>query len=531
MPNIIKINNKKYYNCVDIINEHKKLLVCCKKSNRDIIKKMKLKNKDYIFAYYNEKEKKWNIKDTSYKKAKVLILTDIVDAYLEKYDNDDNDSDYDSDYDTESSDDTEDEKIKPLPSILKLKKSEKFKDEKDEPIDIDIRGERKKNKCFFNAKDVQIGFDMKNLDTTIIKKNTNYLFNKHYVYFNSWTKSSEQKNKKINKKLYLTFDGLMKVLYSSNGNKTDKFKDWANNLIFTAKYGTDEEKYKMFANDMGIDIKTVELAFKKTTSTFTCVYLYYLGTVGELRQKYNISDEYDDDMLIFKFGQTNNIIKRSNEHKNDYGDSILLNYYSIIEKKFKNEAEDHIRKYVKKKNIKLHTNGKNELLIINRDSIKNIQKQYDIISTNYSGSTKCIGDLINNTKMEYENKLKDEKHKNELLSTQLNLIKQFYSIKDSKDDNKKTNDIYLQFMNKYTEESKGDYVRTNILYPEFTKWFLENNTKSTPPSNKVFVSGLRNHFTIKKKKMKVDGKKENAYLSVENRKIINNDDSDSSDNE
>jgi hypothetical protein len=61
MPNTIKINNNKYYNCADIINEHKKLFVCCKKSNCDIIKNMELKNKDYIFAYYNEKEKKWNI--------------------------------------------------------------------------------------------------------------------------------------------------------------------------------------------------------------------------------------------------------------------------------------------------------------------------------------------------------------------------------------------------------------------------------------------------------------------------------------
>jgi hypothetical protein len=395
--------------------------------------------------------------------------------------------------------------------VNSLKKSKKFKDEKDGTIEIDIRGKRKKNKCFFSVKDVQIGFDMKNLVDIITKKNTKYLPKTHYVYFINRTKSGEQKNKK----LYLTFDGLMKVLYSSNGNKTERFKNWANNLIFTAKYGTDDEKYKMFANVMSIDVKTVEMAFSKTSSTFNCIYLFYLDTVGKLRQKYNISDEYDDDMLIFKFGQTNNIVKRSNKHKNEYGDSILLNYYSIIEPKFKNKAENHIRNFAKKKNIKLYTNGKNELLIINKESIKNIRKQYDIISSNYSGSTKCIRDLMHNTKLEYENKLKDEKHKNELkdkeleikeeqiksLNKQLNLIKQCYNIKNnnkminSTTNNKKTNDIYLQFMNEYTEESKGDYIRTNTLYQVFTKWFSNNNSKMKSPSNKAFSKGLRNNFT------------------------------------
>jgi hypothetical protein len=57
MPSIIKINNNKYYNCVGIISEYKKIFVCCKKNIRDIIKKMKLRSKDYIFAYYNNKDK------------------------------------------------------------------------------------------------------------------------------------------------------------------------------------------------------------------------------------------------------------------------------------------------------------------------------------------------------------------------------------------------------------------------------------------------------------------------------------------
>ena len=58
MPKVIKLNDKKYYNSFDIIDENKELFASCKKYKRRIIKRMNLRDTDYVYAYYNNTRKR-----------------------------------------------------------------------------------------------------------------------------------------------------------------------------------------------------------------------------------------------------------------------------------------------------------------------------------------------------------------------------------------------------------------------------------------------------------------------------------------
>ena len=68
---VININNNTYYLCTDLFENFKDLFSNCK--GRDVIKKKKLKDSDYIYAYHTKTG--WKVSVEEYSKAKVLIST------------------------------------------------------------------------------------------------------------------------------------------------------------------------------------------------------------------------------------------------------------------------------------------------------------------------------------------------------------------------------------------------------------------------------------------------------------------------
>ena len=68
---IININNNTYYLCTDLFKKFNDIFSNCK--GRDVIKKKKLKENEYIYAY--ETNSGWKVSKEDYSKAKVLIST------------------------------------------------------------------------------------------------------------------------------------------------------------------------------------------------------------------------------------------------------------------------------------------------------------------------------------------------------------------------------------------------------------------------------------------------------------------------
>lgn len=211
----IVINKKKYYLSDDLLKLNLFELQDCTNGRR-IIEKKNMAKKDYIFA--KRMGKKWiKSRGTSYKIDRVLISKEWTEENL----NEEGDSEEEceeceeseefsnceeTEY-NEAEDDVENKstkKIIPMPGLIELKKSEKMKDNEGKIVEIEIRGTREYNNCFFLVKDVAKGFGMGRLQDTLLKKNNcGYKDGLHYRYF--WKnptingKNQKSKNKKSKK--------------------------------------------------------------------------------------------------------------------------------------------------------------------------------------------------------------------------------------------------------------------------------------------------------------------------------------------
>ena len=100
--------------------------------------------------------------------------------------------------------------VKEAPEIINLKDNEKFKDNDGTILEIETRGCREYDNCFFKVSDVAKGFGIIRLQDVIVDKKKGYNENIHYVYF-SCTYNANDKII-VSKKLFLTYAGFSRVI-------------------------------------------------------------------------------------------------------------------------------------------------------------------------------------------------------------------------------------------------------------------------------------------------------------------------------
>lgn len=132
-----KINDTKYYGLDTIIENYGNFKKGCK-SNNKILEKHELTNQNYLYARYTNDE--WQESDGSSKKVDKIFIS--KEWFDKKYTRDKK----------EIIDNTE-----IAPDIIKLKENEKFYDDNGNSVDIEVRGERHVDKCFFKVNDVSKG--------------------------------------------------------------------------------------------------------------------------------------------------------------------------------------------------------------------------------------------------------------------------------------------------------------------------------------------------------------------------------------
>jgi hypothetical protein len=420
---IVKLNEIEYINFDDFF---KKAPIYCKDSRngRELIKNKKIKD----FIYVRLKENKWIITDgKSYKYDKILFKKSFIDTIKEI---------------------TEpiiiDNKYETVPDIIHLDNNEKFKDNEGNIIEIETLGERKVNNIYFKVKDVMIGFGMDNLITTIIDKNTTYNENIDYKYFYL----KKEVNKQIKKKeLYLTYRGLLRVLFVSRNGKTDKFIKWATETLFTGQLGEQEDKDNLASDLLGVNAKTIKDVFKTNSSKTPVVYLYLIGNANQLLKNnrslimQGAASNYNENDILCKYGCTDDLERRCSEHDKKYNKEfntkIELLCFSIIESKYIFEAESNITQYFKS-NLIEYKNSK-ELIVINKKDISQIKQHYKMIQNSYIGRYDEMNNkisLLEKEIIELNNKilLKDKdieiligKHNNELKDKDIKILE--YKIK------------------------------------------------------------------------------------------------------
>jgi hypothetical protein len=433
----VTINNKIYYDAENVKKQDTAYFYGCSRT-RNIVEKKKLQQQDYIYGTL--KDNQWIVANPDYKKAKLLltqkwIINNVpkLKGLLERTLDVQNIFRLSKEKSKEESsctiikknnlDSKSEISYTEASPIIILNDEEKFKDINGNSIDIEVRGEREYNKCYFKVKDVSKGFNMMKLSDILTDKNTNYEKDLHYKFFICSNPNTIGVH--AIKTLFLTYNGMLKVLFSSRTGNAESFQNWATKRLFTIQMGTNEMKQTLCSKLLGVSTDAVKQVLKKSVISISCVYFFSLGTVKQLRNSFNISNNYDDDMIVIKYGRTDNLERRTTEHEKDYGNienvDLRLMKYAFIDDKYTSEAEVDLSNFFNYSKYKYDFPNRNELAIIPKDKINIVEKEYEKIRKIYAGNLKEIINekekLLNEIiklKLIHKIELNEEKHKHEL---------------------------------------------------------------------------------------------------------------------
>jgi len=374
----ITIRDNEYILVENIFN---KAPIYCKDSRngRELIKNKKITD----FIYAKIKEGVWIQSDgKSYKYDKILLKKSFVQTIKEIAE--------------PSIIITDDKHYELAPDIIELENTEKFKDTNGNIYDIETRGERKVNNIYFKVKDVMTAFALENLITTILNINSVYKENEHYKYFNCKKNKNEQKIT-IKKELFLTYEGILRVLFASHSAKAKTFIKWATETLFTVCLGEQKEKEQLSATLLGVDVKNIKSAFSANSDKTPCVYLIMVGNANKLLK----DEKYHENDIICKFGYTTDLVRRTNQHyktyKKEFNVEIELLIFSIIDPQYVCQAETSISHYFNENKLTGYSIKdvlQTELIIINYNNINQIKEHYKLIQNSYIGHYKELNEKI-----------------------------------------------------------------------------------------------------------------------------------------
>lgn len=389
------INNEIYYDAKDIRDNYK-LYSKGIRSNTGLIEKKKIKN--YVFGVL-ENNKVTVTEKLSKKFGTVYInkneLTELLDT----------------------------SNIQKAPPLITDSDLVFFKDEEGREYQVPMRGERMKEKIYFQVKAVAELFKVSNLHNQIIDKRSPYILDQDYLYFvTNWATPGNQHNKE----LYITYTGLKKAIDNSRSGIGYKFKTWIDDIVFASLFGTKEVKINTLSKVLNVDADHLKAIMNKSAINISCLYLIDIN-------------QNDKDKKIYKYGYTENIHRRFKEHMKTYGDDIKLDTFVFIPTLELSKAETEFKKSISKYIYE------NELISLADDeSYSNVKNIFKTISEKYCGNMKI---QIN----KFEHDIKDLKHNHqvELLTIKYNLQSKLdIALKDIEIRDKEIEILKLQLLNK-----------------------------------------------------------------------------------
>nr|QOI90592.1 hypothetical protein HWQ62_00461 [Pyramimonas orientalis virus] len=311
------------------------------------------------------------------------------------------------------------------PELVTLEEHEMFQDENGDPMEIEMRGEKTMKCAYFKAHDVGKAFGNVKMPTTIESINSGYIYNVHFKHFlkNGKNVATEQ-NKKV---LYLTYNGVLKFLFCSRGGKAEIFQEWASNILFSMQMGSQDDKVAIASEALNVDKSTITQLFKKSCKEIPCVYLFEVGTVGNMRQHFNLDKFTNDNDKVYKYGMSNNMARRSAEHQKTFGkltdNSFQLTVFSYIDTLFTSKAETKLKHAFDCMKIHLEDERYNELVVIEKNQIQSITELYRDIHTCYAGMNSDIIHQMQEMQVNHQIELNKKETINMLLQKDILLHK------------------------------------------------------------------------------------------------------------
>lgn len=350
---VYRISNKNYYLHTELVDEFPHLKKGAR-SKAAFIKKHTLKDSQYVFARI-DKEDIWQISDGKSKKCdKLFVRKKHADNNMIS---------------------TKKKAVDPKPDLLELADDEGFYDADGNKLDIEILRDWKHRELYFNLKDLGTVLQMPSLSKTVTHSRHNGY--REGVHYERLEVSGETK-------IYLNTFGLLRCTLLTMSKRAKILGNVIAEILFNNQFRHTSSR------DSGLFRVLVDFEHDDDESTAekkSCIYLFKVGTVEDLRISMAIPEEYEDDDLVCKWGRTSNIDRRTKEHLAVYGEipgsdfqlihSSIIDYYDAI------DAERDVSKMLGSKDLLFRTGSFKELAIVPRDIIEDVIDNYDTISQSY----------------------------------------------------------------------------------------------------------------------------------------------------
>jgi hypothetical protein len=458
MPEPINVNDTWYYISSELEVSQPDLYRNARKTkNRNVIITLEIPDTEYIYANKAKMGSVWNVLTAKSKIAKLLISQEWLNTFLKnrqiastplsistssqllvidtKVNNNIvdvivytkvNNNIVDVIVDTKVNDNIvvdlqikcgleENDSIEPVPPVLHLNDNEKFRDVDGCILEIMTCGERHEDRIYFDMTDVSKAFEMPNLRLSLIHKNGAYtrdvdykVFRKQGVvnYYTTNEKSNEKSNENTNKRTFLTLAGLIRVLHVSRNKNAFHYCKWVNHIVYTHQFGTQDQKEELVASVLGVSAKIIKTVYNAVSDQIPCVYLFTLGYVKDLRSSMQLSDVYDDDDVVAKYGFTKDLTRRTGEHVKKYGkianSTLRLKHHTFVDPLYLSNAETDIKSFVAALEIKLDYENEDEMVVIPQRKEKYVTQQYTLIGNKYVGHNSVLTTRIKFLESELE---------------------------------------------------------------------------------------------------------------------------------
>ena len=315
----------------------------------------------------------------------------------------------------------DEQEITEAPPEVYLEDNEMFKDIDGEPMDIEMRGDKTVEGSYFKAYDIGKTFDYKRINNTILNENSNHVYGKHYKYFlkDSVPTGGQSKQDDQNKKkeLYLTYNGVLKLLFCARGDKAERFQKWAMNILFTMQMGNQDDRDKVAADALNVEHSAITNLFRTSSKRFPCVYLFEVGKVGDMRQHFDMNGYTNDNDIVYKYGMTSDMERRSKEHSKTYGklkdNSFKLVVFSYIESKLKSKAETKLKHIFELFDTRVKDPKHNELIVLKKDNLTRVKELYHSIYVECSGESAELIAQIQNMEKEHQHQMERSEHQHQ----------------------------------------------------------------------------------------------------------------------
>ncbi len=399
-PNCINLNNFKYYNVDDLNKYDSAYFYGCSRTLRKIIEKKNINEKNYLYATWSKKNG-WMVspdQKAPSNKAKLLLNAEWTTQNIPKMQAHENNYEYQK-----------------APNIIELDDSEKFKDSSGNPVDIETRGERNSKDIYFSAKDVSRVFELESIERTLLRKERGYIINTHYKTFISTGLVNDESQP--HKQLFITYIGMLKILFSSRSGNPSKFIEWAADTLFTVQMGSSEQKEELVSGIIGIPAKSLRQVLKANATSTPCVYRFALGTAKDLRKILNLPNNIPDNYIIIKYGFTDDLVRRTSEHVKTYGKytkNLELMNYAYIDPKYLSQAECDVKEFFNTIETPIECETFKELVAINPEHEKTIKRQFKYLHSEYAGAVSDLIEKIELLKRDIESKNKEIAHLKEI---------------------------------------------------------------------------------------------------------------------